>query len=177
MNSKSNTRFSVMSAAFALVAALLIAPSAFARGGHHGGGHHGGGHHGNWGVSIGFSGPGYSIGYSDCRHCGRGYGSSAYYGGYYTSPYYAPSYYSSYYSPAYNSGYYDGPYYGSVYYNSPRHYRHHRPVTRRVVHYNNYGHRDRDDRRHDGRRDDHRRGNDYGDRDRQYSRARYYGRD
>ena len=100
------TRLSIFSAALALVAALLIAPSAFARGGHHGG-------HNNWGVSIGFSGPGYSIGYSDCRHCGRGYVSGSFYGGYYPG-YYAPAYTSSY--------YYDGPYYGSSYYAYPAYY-------------------------------------------------------
>lgn len=165
------TRFRIFSAAMALAAAMLIAPSAFARGGHHGG--HGGGHN-NWGVSIGFSGPGYSIGYSDCRHCGRGYVSGSFYGGYYPG-YYAPAYTSSY--------YYDGPYYGSSYYAYPAYYptyRHYRPVTRRVVRYDNYYYNDRgrDHRRHDGYRSDRsRHGRDYGDRDRRYSRAAYYDRD
>lgn len=183
-----NTRFRVFSAAIALVFAMLVAPSAFARGGHHGG------HHNNWGVSIGFAGPGYSIGYSDCRHCGSGYVSGSFYGGYgsgyyggYGSGYYG-GYSSGYYAPVYSSSYYyDAPYYGVTYYNSYpayypsyRPYRHHRPVTRRVVRYDNYYYNDRgrDHHRGDGYRSDRsRHGRDYGDRDRRYSRAAYYDRD
>ena len=141
----------------ALLAALMFAPSAFARG-----------HHNNWSVNLGFAGPGYSIGYSDCRNCGRGYVSGNFYGGY-GGGYYPSSYYPTYY-----------PSYGAVYYNYPTYPRRYRPVTR-VVRYDNYRYNDyrgrdryrddrRDDRRHDSR--------DYGDRDRGYSRrAAYYDRD
>ena len=140
----SSRRLRLVPVLFALLAALLFAPSAFARGGHHN----------NWGISLGFSGPGYSIGYSDCRHCGGGYVSGNFYGGYYGgygnyyggygSNYY-PSYYDSYAYPSYG--------YGVSYYNYPS-YRHYRPVTRRVVRYNTYYYNDyrgrdhyRDDRR------------------------------
>jgi hypothetical protein len=156
----------------ALAVALMFAPSAFARGGHHGGGHHGGGHYGgghsNWGISLGFSGPGYSIGYSDCRGCGGGYVSGSYYGGY-SSGYYAPTYYPSYYDyyPSYGSAYYGYPVY--------RDYRHHRSGPRRTVRYDGYydrhyrGDHDRDDRRHSSR--------GYGDHDRGYARrSAYYDR-
>lgn len=163
-----------------VLAALMFAPSAFARG-----------HHNNWGISLGFSGPGYSIGYSDCRHCGRGYVSGSIYGGY--SPgYYGSSYSSSYYGGSYSPGYYDSyyayspgyynsyyPSYGSSYYGYSwyRPYSHHRRVvSRRVVRYDNYYDNDRRDHRrgHDDRRErSHRSGDD----DRGYSRrAAYYDR-
>jgi len=160
----------LFSAAAALIVAMLFAPSAFARGGHHG--HHGGSHHNNWGISLGFSGPGYSIGYSDCRHCGSGYVSGNFYGGYggyggYGYNSYYPAYYDSYYYPGYSVGYYDYPSYR------------HRPVTRRIVRYNTYY--DDGPRRHDGYhrggRSHGRDSGDYGDRDRGYSsRAAYYDR-
>ncbi len=175
----SSRRLRLVPVVFALLAALLFAPSAFARGGHHN----------NWGISVGFSGPGYSIGYSDCRHCGGGYVSGNFYGGYYggygnyyggySGGYYPVSYYPSY----YDSYAYPSYGYGASYYTYPS-YRHYRPVTRRVVRYDNYyyndyhddyrgrdRHRDnrRDDRRHDSR--------GYADRDRGYSRrASYYDR-
>ncbi|SFN26259.1 hypothetical protein [Dokdonella immobilis] len=174
-----NARFSVFSAAVALILALFVAPSAYARGGHHGG-HHGG-HGSNWGVSIGFAGPGYSIGYSDCRHCGGGYVSGSFYGGYYGGGYpvgyYGPSYSSSYYDyyPSYGTSYY---YSYPAYYPSYRHYRH---APRRVVHYDGYYRdhdRGRDHRRHDGYRGDSRHHDrDYSRHDRGYSsRAAYYDR-
>ena len=158
----------------ALLAALMFAPSAFARG-----------HHSNWSVNLGFAGPGYSIGYSDCRHCGRGYVSGNFYGGYsgynggYASYYggYGGGYYASSYYPTYYNSYY--PSYGAVYYNnypshrrSPRYYR---PVTRRVVYSNSYYNDDRrDSRRY---RDDRHRNADRYDNDRGYSRrAAYYDR-
>ena len=182
----------------ALLAALMFAPSAFARG-----------HHNNWGVSLGFSGPGYSIGYSDCRNCGRGYVSGNFYGGYsggyggynggyggynggyggYYSGYgnyygsYGGGYYSSSYYPTYYNTYY--PSYGAVYYDYPSYRRNYRPVTRRVVRYDNSRYNDyrgrdsyRDDRR-DDRRDERRHDSrDYAERDRGYSRrAAYYDRD
>lgn len=83
-----------------IAAGLVLAPSAFARG------------HVSVGVNIGL--PGISLGYSDCRHCGRG----GYYGGGYYSGYAAPVYYSpAYYEPAYyEPAYY--PSYGAVYYDS-----------------------------------------------------------
>jgi len=75
-----------------LVAACFAAPAAFARS------------HVSVGVNLGF--PGVSLGYSDCRHCGWGYGYSTYY----APAYYAPTYYAP--APVY----YDYPAYGSVYY-------------------------------------------------------------
>jgi hypothetical protein len=149
--------FRKLIAAGMLVASILIAPSAFARGHSHS----------SW--SIGFSGPGYSVGYSDCRHCGGGHWSGNFYGGYY--------------SPVY-SGYPSYVGYGPVYYDYPRYYDgyvtrypviHHRPAVRRVVtrevrYYNDHGRRDH--HRRDTYRNDH-----YYDRDgRAYQRASYYDR-
>lgn len=150
----------------ALVAfAAMFAPSALARD--------------NWGVSIGFAGPGYSVGYSDCRHCGRGAWSAGFYGGgygyhrpsyagYYAYPSYSPRHYYSY--PAYYPAYY--PSYGYAYYDRPRH-RSHRP-PKRIVHQEVRYHESRHDRR-DGyySRDTYRNDRDYG-RDRGYARANYY---
>lgn len=166
---------SVLVAAVALLA-LAFAPGAFARG--------------HTSVSIGFSGPGYSIGYSDWGRGHGGWGASfyggGYYGGgygygyapivdrgyYYRHPSYYPSYYPTYY-PSYGYGYDYG--YGRSY---PRsYYRHDRPVVRRVVHYNDYDRRD--DRRHDrdyDRRDSYRNDRDYSRRDRDYGRGGYYDR-
>lgn len=176
-----------------LVFATAFAPVAFARGGHHS----------NWGVSIGFSGPGYSLGYSDCRHCGGGYFSGSvygggyypggyyggsysngYYGGYYSGGYASyPSYYGSYYSPSYYGGYYSPGYYDDSWYGSyyrPSHvrrvYHRERPVVvRRVVRYNDYYDDDRGGR--DSQDDGYYPGRDYGNRDSQYlQRASYYDR-
>lgn len=168
LQTSSSRRIRLVSGLVALVAALMFAPSAFARDGHHGRGHN------NWGISLGFSGPGYSIGYSDCRHCGGGYGSVSFYSGY--SGYGG---YGGYYAPAYYPAYYDNysyPSYGAVYYSYPA-YRHYRPVTRRVVRYDNYYYDDY--RGRDRHRDSHRRDSrDYAERDRGYSRrAAYYDRD
>jgi len=109
------------------VVALAAAPSAFARS--------------HTSVSIGFSGPGYSVGYTDCHHCGwggRSYGHVGFYGGgYYAPAYYAPAYYPDYYDtvvyerPVYRTYYRGGGYYHDG-------YRHH-----------DYGH-------HDYRGDHHR---------------------
>ena len=182
-------RIRLFSAAAAMLVALLLAPGAFARG-----------NHDNWNVSVGFAGPGYSIGYTDCRNCGRGYvsgsfssgnfysgyggygsyagyggyGSYADYGGY--GGYGGAHYSSSHYPAPYNSYY---PSYGAVYYNSyPSHRRgnrHYRPVTRRVVHYENYYSEDHRDSR--SYRDDRHRNADRYDNDRGYSRrAAYYDR-
>lgn len=75
-----------------------------------------------WGISI--AGPGFGIGYSDCRHC-RGGLVSGYVGGYYPG-YYRPAYYG-----------YPYPAYGAVYYERPVVYRSHHRVR--------YHHRDRYD--------------------------------
>src|SRR5690606_10260293 len=158
-------RFRVLSIAVTLFAAMLLMPSAFARGGHHGG-HHGG--HSNWGISIGFSGPGYGVGYTSGRHGGYGYG----YAGYSSYPYYSGySGYSAYSYPSYGGGYYASyptyyPSYRPVHRTTYRH--HYRPVVRRVVHYeNNYYDDDYYDRDHD--RPSRRHGNRDGNRDRGYA--------
>lgn len=146
-------------AALMLVASMVIAPSAFARG------------HSHTSWSIGFSGPGYSVGYSDCRHCGRGYWSGNVYGGYYAPVY---SGYPSY--ASYGPSYYDYPAYYGGYGYAPRYpVNHHRPVTRRVVtrevrYYDDRGRRD------NYRRDSYRNDRDYDRRDRSYQRASYYDR-
>jgi hypothetical protein len=155
---RKNRSRAAFAAILLFVVAMFMAPSAFARG--------------HVGVSIGFSGPGYSIGYSDCRHCGGGYwGGSVYGGGYYAPGYasyaypsYGPAYYNSY--PAYY------PSYGSSYYYSDRHYR---PVNRRVVHRDVRYYDDRG-RRDDYRRDSYRNDRSYSGRDGQYRRASYYDR-
>ncbi|NCT68143.1 MAG: hypothetical protein GXC76_10975 [Rhodanobacteraceae bacterium] len=129
-----------------MAAGVAAAPAAFARS------------HWNVGINLGF--PGVSIGYSDCRHCGYGWGGNYVYGSYAYAPAYyapAPAYYS--YSPAYyGPNYYSYPSYGTVYYSD-------RPV-RRVYHserrYDDVG------RYHD--RGGHRDGRDYG------HRATYYDR-
>lgn len=145
-------------AAMMLFASVALAPNAFARG------------HGHaW--SIGFSGPGYSIGYSDCRHCGRSNWGGNYYGGSYVSVY---SGYPSY--ASYGPSYYDSPVYYPSYGTSYRPYYHDRPhrhVTRRVVtrevrYYDDRGHRSSNQRYRNDR--------DYDRRDRGYERASYYDR-
>jgi hypothetical protein len=124
-----------------VAAGFALAPAAFARS--------------HWNVGIGIGLPGVNIGYSDCRHCGRGYYGGGY-ASFYSPTYYAPAYYApaySYYEPA-DYGY---PAYGAVYYDRPV-YRHRYHVGR----YEGRGH--------------HR---DYGrgyDRDGGH-RARYYDRD
>lgn len=129
-----------------IAAGVALAPAAFARS------------HWNVGINLGF--PGVSIGYSDCRHCGYGWGGNYVYGGYsYAPAYYAPApvYYApAYYGPAYyGPTYYSYPAYGAVYYSD-------RPVRRAYY----------SERRYDsGRYYDHGRdGRDYG------HRARYYDR-
>lgn len=136
-----------------VAAGLALAPAAFARS--------------HWNVGIGIGLPGVSIGYSDCHHCGRGWGGNYYYGGGYYSSYYAPAYYGpTYYGPTYyDAGYYGPSYYypsyGVRYYDRPSHryygngYRDHG--------YRDHGYRDGGYRHHD-------RG-DYG------HRASYYDRD
>ena len=159
-----------------VILAMVLSPSVFARS--------------HWGVSLGFSGPGYSVGISDYRgygnaygywngygsnYAGYGYSGGGYYGsgygyaggGYYAAPGYAyPSY-------GYANNYYGPSYYpsvGVVYYN--------RPVTRRVVvertvRYYDDGYRGNDRRQHSERRS-YRNDRDYrGD---GYSRASYYDR-
>ena len=109
--------------------ALTAAPAAFARS--------------HYSISIG--GPGYSVGYSDCRHCG------GHWGGYVSGGYYAPSYYApAYYGPTY----YDPYYYGGVVYESyhsyPRyHDRYRHDYYRRDYHHDGYRDRDRRYDRHD----------------------------
>lgn len=142
------------------VLAMALAPAAFARG------------H----VSIGLYGPGYSVGYSDCRHCGgRGWYPGGPYGnGYYGYAPYRTSYRHSAPYPYYGySGYTSYP---SYYYGGPVYRDDYRPVvTRRVVH-REVRYYDRDDRRPVRySRDTYRNDRDYGrDRDRGYSRASYY---
>ncbi len=174
-----NQRLRVLLGAAVVSVAMLAAPAAFAR-------DHGRGH-GHLGISIGFSGPGYSIGYSDFGHGRRGWGGSLYtgyagYGGYGYGNYYRPSYYAPivdrgyYYSyPAYYPTYYGPTYYGG-YYGS---YDSHRPVTRRVVHrtvrYYDRDDRDHRHRRHDGYRgDSYRNDRDYRRRDDAYGRGGGY---
>ena len=74
-------RFRVLAAGLFLIFALALAPAAFAR---------------HYGYSIGVSGPGYSVGYSDCHHCGyhhdHGYVSVGLYDSY-APVYYGPAYY------------------------------------------------------------------------------------
>lgn len=163
----------------AVLLSFLMAPAALARD-----------HHSHWGVSLGFSGPGYSIGYSDCRHCGGGYWSGSFYGGGYYGGgygggyyggYYSPSYYPSYGSYSYSPSYYDYGYYpsyGRVYHRTTV-----RPVVRRVVHTRRYvddDYYDNDgyvsERRYE---DEHYRNRgQYYERDRRYSsRAAYYDHD
>jgi hypothetical protein len=134
-----------------VAAGLALAPAAFARS--------------HWNVGIGIGLPGISIGYSDCRHCGRGWGGNYYYGGGYYggySSYYAPAYYGpTYYSPSY----YDAGYYGPSYYYPSYGVRYYdRPSHRYYGNgYRDHGYRDGGYRHHD-------RG-DYG------HRASYYDRD
>jgi hypothetical protein len=105
--------------------ALTAAPAAFARS--------------HYSISIG--GPGYSVGYSDCRHCG------GHWGGYVSGGYYAPAYYGP--------SYYDPYYYGGVVYESyrsyPRYYhdRYRHDYYRRDYHHDGYRDRDRGYGRHD----------------------------
>jgi len=132
----------------ALVLALGVAPSAFARS--------------HYSISVG--GPGYGISYSDWGHRG------GHWGGYV----YSPSYYSSYYAPAYYGGYYGPGYYDYYTPSYSSYYYYDRPVVHRTYrtyrHYDHDGYyddrRDRHDRRYD--RDDHYR-------DRYYDRDRNYG--
>lgn len=154
------------------VLALLLSPAAFARG--------------NVGVSIGFSGPGYSIGFSDYGRGHRGWSGAAYggygyghgygYGGHYSPTYYAPTYYAPVYArhayPIVDRGYY---------YDYPRHsrghYRHDRPIKRRVVQREVRYYDDHHGRGHDGyRNDSYRNDRDYQRRDESYGRASYYDR-
>lgn len=149
-------------ALFGLLAAfaLTLAPSAFARS--------------HVGVSIGFAGPGYSVGYSSCRHCGwggYGYGYGGYYGGYY-APSVSYTYAAPYYGYSYGPSYYESSYYGPSYY-GPSNYRpsygvvyhdrapvHRRSTVREVRYYDDRGYaRDR----HDG----------YRERGRYYDRGRW----
>jgi hypothetical protein len=60
--------------------------------------------------------PVYSVGYSDCRHCGGGYFSGSVYGGYYPGGYYGGGW-----SNGYNGGYYSS-HYPSSYYRYPSSY-------------------------------------------------------
>ena len=163
---------SILVAVIAL-AALAFAPGAFARG-----------HHTSF--SIGFSGPGYSIGYSDWGRGHGHWGASFYpsYGyGYYDSPrHYGPYRYprvvdrgywysqpSYYYPGAYS---YPGSYYYPSYSKYDRRYDRPRPVTRRVV-------RHVEVRHHDGYYDrgSYRNHDQYDRRDRAYGRSGYYDRD
>lgn len=149
-------------AAIALVA-LALAPSAFARG--------------HVGVSIGFSGPGYSIGYSDYGRGHRGWGGAAWgghgygYGGHYAPTYYAPAY-ARYSYPIVDRGYYyDYARHSRV------HYRYDRPIKRRVVHREVRYYDDHRSNRNDGyRSDSYRNDRDYQRRDESYGRASYYDR-
>ena len=139
-----------------LAVGVAFAPAAFARG--------------HVSVGVGINLPGLSIGFSDCRHCGRGYGWAGNYGygGYYAGGYYGGGYYGGgyggYYMPAYYYTSYPvayGPaWYGAGYYDDygPSYYRVRAP---RVV-----------QRTYDG---DHYRG-DYGHRGRYYDRDGYYRR-
>ncbi len=147
-------------AMFAL-AALAIAPSAFARS--------------QWSIGIGF--PGVSIGYSDYGRYGHGWGGNYHggyggyggYGAYYAPIHHRPAYRGPYYGASYYSPVYYGPsYYAPVSYGASYYYS--RPAT--VIYY------DREPPRHhrtsrshysDGYRDD--------DRDDGYRRASYYDRD
>lgn len=89
-------------AAGLLLAGAIAAPVAFARS--------------HVSIGLGFSGPGYSVGYNNCGHCYYGYGAAypAYYSDYYYPAYYEPA-------PAY---YYDPyPVYGTVYYGGGGYYR------------------------------------------------------
>ena len=108
--------FRYMLVGLLIAAGVALAPAAFARS------------HWNVGINLGF--PGVSIGYSDCRHCGYGWGGNYAYGGYaYAPAYYAPApvYYAPapvYYGPAYyGASSYSYPSYGAVYYSD-------RPVRR-----------------------------------------------
>ena len=134
-----------------VAAGIALAPSAFARG------------H----VSVGIGLPGLSIGFSDCRHCGRGWGGNYYGGGYYGGGYGYSSYSPAYYAPAYYSaGYYDDYYpgYGAVYYNRPIH----RSYYGYGGGYRSHGYRD------SGHRDGGYRDRDYGHRASYYDRGRDY---
>ncbi len=155
-----------------VVFAMAVAPGAFARG--------------HVGISIGFSGPGYSVGYSDFGHGRHGWSGSFYsgygygrgYGGYGYG-----AYYPSYYAPIVDRGYYyDYPrhYRANVgpYYRDDPYYRYDRPVVRRVVH-RTVRYYDRDDRDHhrgrDGyRSDSYRNDRDYRRRDDSYGRGGGY---
>ncbi|MBA8883150.1 hypothetical protein [Dokdonella fugitiva] len=131
-----------------VAAGLALAPAAFARS--------------HWNVGIGIGLPGISIGYSDCHHCGRGWGGNYYYGGYYSS-YYAPVYYGpTYYGPSY----YDTAYYGPAYY-YPRYYGV-RYYDRPSHGYHGHGYRGH------GYRDGGHHGRDYGHRATYYDRSGYY---
>ncbi|HEY6941602.1 hypothetical protein [Dokdonella sp.] len=137
-----------------VVAGMALAPAAIARS--------------HWNVGIGIGLPGLSIGYSDCHHCGRGWGGNysyaggyyggGYYGSYYAPVYYGPSYYAAdYYSPSYyEPSYYPG-YYSVRYYDRPSH-----------RYYGGHGRRD-----HDGGHR-HRDRDDYGHRASYYDRDGYY---
>ena len=161
--------------------AMVLAPSAFARS--------------HWGVSLGFSGPGYSVGISDYRGHSSGYGYWNGYGsnysgygyaggGFYGSPVYAyPSYgYSGNYGYAGSYGYggsygYSNNYYRPSYYPSAGVVYYTRPVSRRVVHrtvrYYDDDYRG-DDRREHSERRSYRNDGEY--RRDGYSRASYYDR-
>jgi len=108
-----------------LAAAFMAAPSAFARS--------------HWSVGVNIGGPGWGVGYSDCRHCGwggnYGYVGGGYYsGGYYPAYYAAPVYYGSYY-PAYY------PAASVYYYDRPSYYRHHRGYRHDGYYRHNSGYR------------------------------------
>jgi len=134
-------KYSVRFALLSLLAAFAFAPSAFARS--------------HWNVGINVGGPGFSVGYSDCRHCGYGWaGNYGYVSSYYPAYYSAPVYYGGYYGGGYG-GYY--PTYSSVYYYD-------RPSYRRGYYSDRYRYR------HDH---GYYRDRDYGHRANYYNRGRY----
>lgn len=162
--------------------AMSIAPTAFARG--------------HVGVSIGFSGPGYSIGYADYGRGYRGWSGAAYggygsyggygaydthgsfggYGGYgsygYGGGHFAPAYTGHSYPIVDRGYYYDFPRYSNVYYRTER------PLTRRVVRREVRYYDVQRNSRDDGYRgDSYRNDQQYQRREQSYGRASYYDRD
>ncbi len=112
-----NHRFRMLLIGLFALSALALAPAAMARSHSYG--------------SVSISGPGYSVGYSDCRHCGYhgSHVSVGVYGGY-APAYYGPAYYDYY--DSYPSTYvvYDRPVRRVRYYEHDRHYDRHRHYHR-----------------------------------------------